>query len=298
VQFKQLLGFRAGILFLIVFFAAGLGFLALERSRYSIVSDADLFKTRQKLNTLSLRERRGLAYFFNQLISVDHFPYTLIGDKPMSIAPIMVEYTDDLLLPFRDAFNSRHNQKLRQGYQVWKKYQSLFPSKKHMLIEYPFLGRGRIEIALICHESCMKVIRNHLSDFQEVLGGVYACEEVFDILTHPEHKNFYKIIDHNRLIGILLGYGRDNSCLYEKYRGGSSRSDIIQSPQIGADSLRFFSDEWPMPGKLFSPNFACDPDSEETRNLRKHYSSARKNVCWTFFLRDKLEVTLALLEHD
>jgi hypothetical protein len=286
--------FRVALLICGLLFIGGLAFLVCERNRYNIISHEELLIIREKLKVLSPQEKQDLAFFIGQVISFDYYPYTLVGYKPMSICNVIAEDTEDLLAFSREAFKNPRHQTLRRGYLVWEKYQSLFPRKKHILISYSFLGKGRREIALICPEVCMATIQEHLDDFREILEKPCTTKEVFWILTHPEHSDFYTIINHTRLVGILLGFGRNNAYLYEQYRGGASRS-VTWHQRSEQDPLQTFSNEWPWPGALLSPDFACDPTTEETQQLKKHYKKARKIVCWTYFLRNNLEVTLALL---
>lgn len=271
-----------------------LAFLVYERNRYNVVCYEELLTVREKLKILNPQEKEDLSFFIDQVICFDQYPYTLVGYKPMSISNVIIEDTEDLSTPQRDAFNKPRHQMLRRGYLVWEKYQSLFPRKNQILINYSFLGKGRKEIALICPELCINTIAKHLDDFREILKKPCTTEEVFWILTHPEHSDFYTIADHTRLVGILLGFGRNNACLYERYRGGASRSDT-RHQRSEQDPLHSFNPESPWPGALLSPGFACDPTTEETQQLKKHYKKARKVVRWTYFLRNNVEVTLALL---
>jgi hypothetical protein len=278
-------------------FIGSLLFIGYERNRFNVLSRKEVLAIREQLKVLSREEKKDLAYFINQVISFDQFSYTLIGYKPMSIANVIVEDTEDLSPFWREAFKTSNQQRLRSGYLVWKKYQSFFSKKNHLFVDYTFLGIGRREIALICPKLCMAVIQEHLPDFQEILGKPYTTEEVFLILTHPEHTEFYKIIDNTRLIGILLGFGRNNAYFYERYRGGVSRSNMTRNQRLAQDTLQMFSSQWPLPWRQLSPDFICDPVSEETRKLKDHYKAASKKVWWTYFLRNNLEVTLALLAH-
>ena len=271
-----------------------LAFLVCERNRYNIVSHEELLVVREKLKVLSSQEKQDLAFFIDEVISFDQYPYTLVGYKPMSITNVIVEDTEDLLIAWREDFKRPRHQTERRGYLVWEKYQSLFPRKKQILIDYSFMGKGRREIACNLPQAVYGHVQEHLDDFREILAKPYTSEEVFWILTHPEHHDFYTIIDRTRLVGILLGFGRNNACLYEQYRGGPSRSksDHRHSEQ---DPLQMSSNEWPWPGALLSPCFACDPTTEETQQLKEHYKKARTIIRWTYFLRNNLEVTLALL---
>jgi len=286
--FKKVALLICGLLFL-----GGLVFLVCERNRYNIVSYREQLAVREKLKVLSPEEKQDLSFFINEIISFDQYPYTLVDYKPMSISNVVIEDTD-ASAPFHGALKRPRYQRLKRGYLVWEKYQSLFPRKKHILIDYSFMGKGRKEIALICPKLCIATIDKHLDDFQEILGRRCTSEEAFSILTHPEHNDFYTIIDNARLIGILLGFGRNNAYLYEQHRGTASRSDTEhQGSRQG--TLHLFSNEWPWPGALLSPGFVCDPTTEETQQLKKHYKKARRIVRSTYFLRNRLEVTLALL---
>jgi hypothetical protein len=277
----------------LLFIAVG-AFLVCERNRYNVVSHAELLTIRKKLKILSPQEKQDLTFFIDQVISFDQYPYTLVGYKPMSLSNVIVEDTEDLLTFYRETFTRPKYQTLRRGYLVWEKYQSLFPRQNHILINYPFLGKGRREIALICPKLCVATIQEHLDDFRAILGKPCTSEEVFWILTHPDHNDFYTVIDHTRLVGILLGFGRNNACLYEQYRGEASRS-VTGHQRSEQGPLQMFSNEWLWPGALLSPDFACDPTTKETLWLKRHYKKASKVVLWTYFLRNNLEVTLALL---
>ncbi len=272
----------------------GLVCLVCERNRYNMVSDQEIVTIRKKLELLNSKEKEDFSYFINQAIFFDHFSYTLVGCKPMSMSAVIVEDTEDLCPNFRETFKRPNIQRLRRGFLVWEKYQSLFPRQTYVLVDYPFFGSGRREILLIYPQLCKSVIQENVSDFHEILGKSYTIEDLFWILTHPEHVDFYKMIDRTRLFGILLGFGRNNAYLYEYCQAGDSRS-ILKNPQSEQDCLQMFSNEWPIPGVHLLPGFACDPTSDETKKLQKHYKNARKIVRWTYFLRNKLEVTLALL---
>src|SRR3989344_365913 len=161
--------FRMALLACGLLFIGGLAFLVCERNRYNIVPHVELLTIREKLKVLSPQEKQDLTFFIGQVISFDCYPYTLVGYKPMSICNVIVEDTEDLLAFCREAFKRPRHQTLRRGYLVWEKYQSLFPRKKHVLIDYSFLGKGRREIALICPKLCMATIREHLDDFREIL---------------------------------------------------------------------------------------------------------------------------------
>ena len=95
---------------------------------------------------------------------------------------------------------------------------------------------------------------------------------------------FYKIGQNVHLLGALLGYGINNAYLFENKN---------------REQLKDFSNEWPVwPRKWRLPCFVCDHTTVETKHLKESYKKARKYIRWTYFNRNNLEVTLALLEKD
>ncbi len=178
----------------------------------------------------------------------------------------------------------------KRGYLVWKKYESLFPQKKTILTDY-YISKieGEKQMALISLKLCSSKIEEHLADFCGVLGRPCKSSEILEILTHPEHNEFHAIMVRDLLLGILLGSDRNNAYLYEQIRSAHK-----QRP--GKDPLGPLTNEWPFwLRKWRLPGFACDPATKETRQLKKHYQEARRIIRWTYFNRDNLEVTLALL---
>lgn len=285
------------ILFLcVMFFICSSAFIAYEKNHYNIVSDEQLVVVRDKLKTLSPQDRKDLAVFIDEAILFDEYPYTLVGYKPMSIF-VFSEDSEDLDEDLRKLYENPWHQTMHRGYLVWKKYQSFFPPQKNILIEYHrSTNKGKKEIALISRNLCESKIEEHLSDFCKVLGRPCKSKEILEILTNPANIDFHAIVEHNRLLGILLGFGRNNACLYERRELAEHLLGLSDQQSLERDPLSSLTNEWPFwPRKWRLPGFACDPTTEETKQLKKQYQKARRIIRWTYFNRDNLEVTLALL---
>lgn len=260
-----------------------------QKNRWNIVSEQELITIRKKLEKLNPQEKKDFSYFINRLIALDSFAYTLVESKPMSVGVVALEDQEQPLT---------ENQKaLKRGYFVWKKYQTLFLGKRFLWIDYPFLRENRLEIALIFPALYKSIIHKHLNDFHHVLKDNQTTDQIFQILTSPEDKRFYPLIDRTYLFGILLGFGKDNSILYEEHTLQPHRS-VITNQRLSNQPLPTFHQEKPYPWAILSPNFACDPKSLETKELKKIYSRAKKIVFWTYFLRNRLEVSLALFAKE
>lgn len=263
-------------------------FFGYERNCYNLVSDRELENVRAKLETLTPEEKADLAYFFDYACLFCQYPYTLLGYKPMSICNYLQDSGDLPDLLRADYQRPRHKNfadSLERGYSILEKYSFLFSKKSHLIIRYHASNsQGMKEVALIDNQRCMKEIENNLDEFSRVLKKSYSPEQIFEILTHPEDESFYKITQNNHLLGILLGFGRNNAYLFSLNK---------------KDKLTSFSNEWPgWPRKWLLPCFICDRTTGETKNLKKRYKMARKFIRWTYFNRNQLEVTLALLEKE
>lgn len=127
-------------LFLVFFIAALLMlFFYQERKHYDLISDKDLNIIHDKLKVLSLQEKKDLAYFFNHALIFCEFPYTLVASKPMSICNYL-QASEDLPQILREDYerpiHREFADKLERGYQVFDKYNSLFPLKNYIILRY------------------------------------------------------------------------------------------------------------------------------------------------------------------
>lgn len=263
-------------------------FFLYEICCYNLVSKKELEIVREKLQNLSPQEKKDLAVFFNYANLFCQYPYTLVGYKPMSICNFLQASKDLPKVLRKDYERPKHRafaDTLERGHRAWERYQYLFPLKKCLLIRYHASNsKGMNEIALVHPKLCLAKIEEHLDDFCQILQKSYQPEEIFEILTNPKHEKFYCITQQDRLLGILLGFGRNNAYLFEQNRH---------------EKLKFFTNEWPgWPRKWRLPGFVSDPTTVETKHLKKLYKEARKFIRWTYFNRADLEVTLALLAQE
>lgn len=278
--------FKKTALFFLFFLFSISALFHVDKHRYNLVTNKELEEIHRKLEVLSPEEKGDLAYFINFAITFCEYPYTLVGSKPMSICDYL-QFSEDLPQILREDYERPRHRKfadrLERGYQVYQKYSNLFPQNNYLISRYHASGsKGVLDVALIHRKMCLDVIQKNLDEFCEVFQKKCSAEEVFEILTHPNDEYFYDIVENHRLLGILLGFGKNNAVLFEQ-----KRYDILKS----------FTNEWPAwPRKWRLPGFACDPKTTESQHLKKIYNETRKYIRWTYWNRDDLEVTLALLQ--
>ena len=159
---------------------------------------------------------------------------------------------------------------------------------------------GAVSILIINEEQFNAVVTANRQDFQHVLHR--DITDGYQLLTEAKNSSLINDVlkGHEALIGIVLGYGRDNSWAFLK--GVEKR-----------EPLGWVWDEtndW-KPGKIRTrlaaitikdclsiesiPSFAGYPDSEESLALKQDYLLTQQKVIDYYKDKDFLEATLSLL---
>ena len=249
--------------------------------------------------SLPIKDKKRLCCLMQKLFAQDNFAYTILGSKPLSWA------TYHTPLPFIDSETfcnslSKYNRILRSGWKTWEKDRHLFPSN-NLWTERSKCCPGSISILLVNKERFNTVINNNIKDFQDVL-----CRKIvdgFELLKEAENRSLmHEILEgHQALMGIVLGYGRDNSweflkrseknepfsCVWGE-KNDSLLKGGIQIPSGIALMELYLS--------LYScPSFSGDANSEESLALKKDYLLTKQKVISYYKDKDFLEATLSLL---
>jgi len=244
-----------------------------------------------RLHVLSLpvKDKKKLCNLMRLLFAEDSFAYTLLGSKPISWACYIEPLPFIGLAHFCDSWKKYHRT-LRLGWKAWEKYRHLFPST-HFWKESSKRHPGWVSI-VIANEECLNgVITAHKKDFLEVLNREVDGHQLLDTKDRSLMDDILN--GHQALIGIVLGYGRDNSweflerlkinqplgCVWgngDKIREGGMTLEEC----LALESL---------------PSFAGNPNSEESLALKREYLLTQQKVINYFQGKDFLEATLSLL---
>ena len=252
------------------------------------------------VHTLSLpvKDKKRLFCFMRLLFAEDNFAYTLLGSKPVSWACYEKPLPFVNLSTFHGSLKE-YSRTLRIGWKTWSKYRHLFPSTLFWA-EGLKSSSGWVSILIVNEEQFDQVVRNHKQDFQDVLQR--EIMDGFQLLQEAkDHSLIKKVLKgHQALIGIVLGYGRDNSWEFMKR----------------AEKREFFKWVWDekdeeIPGKIYTklggrnieeclerescPSFAGYPHSEESMALKKEYLLTQQKIIHYYKDKDFLEATLSLL---
>lgn len=246
--------------------------------------------------SLSLKDRKRLFYFMRELFAKDHFAYTILGSKPLSWATYHNPFP--LNSWFWDSF-LKTDRTMRSGWKTWEKYRHLFPLA-NLWTEAPKCHPGSISILIVNEEQFNNIVNKNKQDFQDVLHREIV--DGFQLLREVKTRSLMNEVleGHQALMGIVLGYGRDNS--WEFLRRSEKREylnwvwDDLDEQILGEIYTREGGITIEECLALDScPSFAGYPHSEESLALKRDYLQTKQKIINYYKDKDFLEATLSLL---
>jgi hypothetical protein len=259
-------------------------------------------------------DRLAIDTFFRIFLLKSAGAYTLFSDKPMTF--------DSYFDPFAGEWTSLcrrsylENMQLRKGWEAWEKYQHLFPSHQ-FLLQSRRLNSNQVELVLIHKKHVIQIMKQHLSDFQKVMGEKITPLELLSRYQKGDVALFDLLKEHHGLLGILLGFGKRNAWLYQKrerisedfypftlkthpypspgFKTLAEERAYYQNTLTGAftheNSRKCFK-------FLYVPGFVADPESTETQELQKKYLQQRSFIHAIYSHGNFLETTLKRLSGE
>lgn len=266
---------------------------------------------------MPFKDKKRLEYFFRDTCCLNAWAYTLLGSKPVSIHQYrkpssLIQYflfqadLKDIFLEccwppnFRKIcyFLNPEQVKIKWGWETLNKYFSRLHSSQFALCTY--YGDEIVVLTVIDKVKLIRIVEEHQKDFRDVLTA--QAIEPQELLDNKKLWYFIKSLNHDGLIGTVLGYGRDNAWLYRQYAGVDPNVRPLipmwsdeEDRQLEAVNQKLLSFQpWDF-SDLFYPTFMCDPESEETSELRKIYREEREKIIDYYAGKDIVEATLSLL---
>jgi hypothetical protein len=235
-------------------------------------------------------DREILEYFFSYLISYENFGYVLFGDKPMAAGGF------ETLFTIENSLNEAtiKQRALRLGWLTWEKYSTLFPSQKFVLrLSKNPISPSFYWIVLINKNSCLRCIESNLDIFKAVLGDSITPQSVLKDLMCKEDIFRDALKKHDGLLGILFGYGRNNSMIFQQQHDKSTKSICAKKSTKGSlvPFNRYNRD------LLFIdlPRFAENTTLLESFKLHQSYESTWKLLSQKFIKKQFLNIALEKL---
>lgn len=261
------------------------------------------------LSQMSHDELHCLGSFLRVLLFSDDFSYLLFGSKPVAATGF------EKSPPFRfsRSYLSRSDFEINKGLELFKKNQDFFSSKEI------FVRISEDEedhfVLMINKENLLRTLREHIKDFQQVLGPETTVERLFNQIIENEHLADV-IKQHHALLGILLGYGRENAWLFHEKHAITLKMREFEPPlKKDDDALRklfdeidqmttFFSEEsheWKYvltSPRIHLPHFMADPTGPDTKKLKEQYGKERAAMRKRFSEQGHIEATFQKLMDD
>ncbi len=245
------------------------------------------YRVSKIISQLTLEERYYLDAFLRRVFFIDHFLYVLFGNKPVGFDGL------ENSIPFNFSYDYVTKSRLKKwkGLEIFRRILPLF-SNSNVIVQIKDYPEG-VSIAILNKKNIKKIFEKNRDDFKRVLGEEVTLEK---FMAQIEQGEFEEAINcHEALLGILLGYGRNNSWLYYKMRRLSwkleelpfslEKREALQIELTGLkEQLGFFCSERVHPisftlRNYFSlPRFRADLNSLETRELREQYENDREKI--------------------
>lgn len=236
--------------------------------------------------SMSRRDRIVLTNFFQMLFADDSFAYVLLGPKPMAWA----SYKNSI----NDFFN-RRNRLMRRGWKTWQKYCFL-DTKNLFFSEASTRHPGYVSILLINEQALNRVVAENRADFEKVLNR--HVESGTQLLSKAAPFIDGILGGHQALLGITLGYGRENS--WEFHRKSLERKSVewVWTPEEYSKGNEEILDDSRTEYSIMHyscPSFAGLQNSAESKALKRDYLKTKQRVLEYYKEKDFLEATLSLL---
>jgi hypothetical protein len=264
------------------------------------------------LHHLSDEEKHCLSVFLRITLFSENFAYVLFGNKPIAFTSCEKSAPS---FSFSDSFLSPLDLEEKKGFEVFKKIQHSFCSKN--IIVKITEDDNNLFLLMINKKNLLNMLQKHIDDFKQILGAQTTVESLFSRITTGNEYLADVIDKHEALLGILLGYGRNNSWLFYQKRTLAMKLNEFSPPRKRNNTLEKKLDDIIQNTTAFSnnsrekkyilknplvvlplPGFMVDPHSLETQQLKEIYGKNRQNMKRIFSQQDFVKATLALLMNE
>ena len=260
------------------------------------------------LDQISLEDQKNLETFWRRVLKQDQFGFALFGSKAAATTGYFQRLPPGSIrvLPFEYM--------RRREFEAWEKHKSHFQSKNFIWVVGTNSQCNHLESITVVHrEKFLQVVSQHLEFFQTYLERECTPAQLFEDLKDGNQDILLLLNKREDLLGILLGFGKEASCEYER------REELMRamhpSPPFreettpwGFDTLKqeydFLwtnlsarTDDGLEYSKnrhifLFRPVLFMNLGSDEDENIIKKYRKDREKIAQLFLERNLLEVIL------
>jgi FKBP-type peptidyl-prolyl cis-trans isomerase len=224
---------------------------------------------------LSPEESMIMESFFRTMLEKSEGGYVLYGKKPVCINGYRVE-------DFFVQENERHitSVVLREGILKWKKLNQKHRNQNIIIHVYDHedcLIKNCIHILFINKKLFLDVVESNISLFQYVLGPDVTPISLLDKLIDPSSSFNSVLKDDKVLIGILLGFGTQNSLYVSRIENLQKSLFTLETPPFKSHLSKLGDVQQEFRHMLLVQNFSCS-NNEPVVQPSFGYSSLKEEM--------------------
>ncbi len=170
---------------------------------------------RRGIQAIPFEDRCYLEFFFRTLISQESGCYVLFGDKPAAMMVYEDRQDFKLLTLSRRPISGFSKEKL--GLKVWQKYRHLFPLKDYAIVNTrAFTPSSSGAVFLINKKRLLTTLSQNFIEFQKSFPEFRTPKHLLDGMLDDATILHRVCFQHDVLLGIILGFGKDNAVLFAR----------------------------------------------------------------------------------
>lgn len=215
-----------------------------------------------KLKNIPLKDREKIERLFSCFVSHEGLGFVLFKEtKPACMISLPLTHKR-YVMPYKVDNPLRFQRDLGLCWQAWTYYRHLFKHPGVIVCEeYESINGGMyLQLFIINKKTVKSLLENHRDDFAEVLGEEFTPQRFINKL---EKKKKLRPLIHrdDKLLGLLLGFGRESSTAFRDLARG-----IDISPPLSRAGRR------PIGCCIAPVSFRGNPDSPEVKTLVETYT--------------------------
>lgn len=280
-------------------------------------------KIAERLQLIPPEDKHFLEAFFRSLISFHDGCYVLFGDKPAALMIYQEEtaLTEANFVRYLESFIPE-----KKGYNTWKKYQSQFPLKDYAIVKAKASTANHLAVVfLVQKKRLLKALRQNFNLFNKAFPQHISPEALCDAMLKDPSILGKICFEHELLLGIILGFGKDNATLFERqseiisyfsrrvHKGEKSYNSLMRPiPSLGFKTLEeeleaiakkegsiIIPKDGPGVQCLHLPlGYLVDTTKTNLKHLRQKYKRQRVEATKAYQRGNFLEVTLKALAKE
>jgi hypothetical protein len=171
-----------------------------------------------ELERLPERDREKIEFLFTFLVQCDTLGFLLFGEnKCLTFTGIPITHKK-YFLPYKIEDGYKFQKKLKESWYTWKHYESRLKHPNYLICEkYDRIeNETYLQIFIFDKKKLRNTLEKYQEDFIEALGASFTPEGF--IANLEKKQKVMPLIKHDeKLLGILLGFGRDASTAFRDF---------------------------------------------------------------------------------